>query len=551
MNSLIIHNDNITDIEQFNLEKKFEQNYSDVDKYISLDIIPYIKDKPIDIIYIKDNLSKNYLELYGLRVAYHIRLSSNLSYEQRCLPVVIISDIDVYVLNKLSTLASILFTKNIFLVENVLNIVKEFDTTKIVNFKENEFKKKFLDLISIEQPNDYASHHSITNEWSIFKWSEFLKVDSDSVKRNREKISSMLYFKYLLARNPITKIKGLTFAPKSPKLNGNILYIDDQWNQGWADILDKYFSKSPTINFDTFEYDYKDKNSDIVLNDIKNEAISKKPDLVILDLRLLHKDHNHIKDDRDIECLTGIKVLNMIKSINKGIQVIMFTASNQTLILEKLYSYGILGYVKKEHPKDISVSTKDNFTKLKNLIDDGLDKIYLQEIWKIQNNILNLSVFKNSSNEKIKNIAFEINTIFEILDSKMQDKFNFVIFTYTKILETVSSIYINEFQMKYIDDNTDVGIYDSKQNKVFDYENEKWYKNTQNRLHNILYEKLNITQKSIHSDLCELINCRNYIAHPNEKIPVGCNLIKEPTSEYIVKWFTIVYEVFSQMKIEK
>ena len=115
MNSLIIHNDNLLDIEQFNLEKKFEQNNSDIDKYISLDIIPYIKNNPIDIIYIKDNLSTNYLELYGLRVAYHIRLSSNLSFEERCLPIVIISDIDIYVLNKLTPLANILFTKNVFL----------------------------------------------------------------------------------------------------------------------------------------------------------------------------------------------------------------------------------------------------------------------------------------------------------------------------------------------------------------------------------------------------------------------------------------------------
>ena len=551
MNSLIIHNDNLLDIEQFNLEKKFEQNNSDIDKYISLDIIPYIKNNPIDIIYIKDNLSRNYLELYGLRVAYHIRLSSNLSFEERCLPIVIISDIDIYVLNKLTPLANILFTKNVFLVQNELNAVKNFDKTKVSKFAENEYEKKFLNLIKIEQPIDYESHHSITNEWSIFKWSEFLKVNSDSTKSNKEKISSMLYFKYLLARNPIRKIKGLTFAPKTPKLNGDILYIDDQWNQGWSDILNKYFSKSPAINFDTFKYDYKDKDSDIVLNDIENEIRSKKPNLVILDLRLIQSDQKEIKDINEVEFLTGVKVLNMIKSVNKGIQVIMFTASNQTFILEELYSYGILGYIKKEHLENTSVTTKDNFNKLKNLVDDGLKKTYLQDIWKKQDDILQLEVFQNNGSEKIKTIAFELTNIFETLDSGMKDKFSFVVFTYTKILETISSIYVDEFQMKYINDNTDVGIYDYKQNKVYDYENEKWYKNTQNRLHNILYEKLKLTQKSIHSDLCELINCRNYIAHPNEKTPVGCKLVKEPTSEYIVKWFSLLYEVFSKMQIEK
>jgi len=280
-------------------------------------------------------------------------------------------------------------------------------------------------------------------------------------------------------------------------------------------------------------------------------ATSKKPDLVILDLRLLHSDHDDINDKHNVECLTGIKALNAVKNINKGIQVIMFTASNQTLILEKLYNFGILGYIKKEHPENTLTSTKDNFTKLKNLIDNGLEKKYLQDIWKLQNDILQLEIFQNDGSEKMKTIAFEIKNVFETLDSKMNNRFNFIVFTYTKILETVSSMYINEFQMKYIDDNTDVGIYDYKQNKVYDYENEKWYKNTQNRLHNILYEKLNLTQTSIHSELCELINCRNYIAHPNEKTPVGCTLVKEPTSEYLVKWFNLLYEVFSKMKIER
>ena len=547
MNSLIIHNDNVINMEEFILEKKFTQNYSDIDKYISLDIIQYIQSNLIDIIYIKDNLSSNYLELYGLRVAYHIRLSSELSFEKRCLPIVIISDIDIYTLNKLSALSSILFTKNIFTIQNEPNMVQNFDTTKIVPLIEEEYQNSFLDKIKIEQPKDYLSHHSIANEWSIFRWSEFLKVSAQALQVNKEKISSMLYFKYLLANNPIKKSKGLTFSPKSPTLNGNILYIDDQWNQGWSDIFDKYFSKSSDINFSTFKYTYKDKNSDTVLKDIKNEVISKKPDLIILDLRLIKSDHNDIKDEKDIELLTGVKVLNQIKDINKGIQVIMLTASNQTLILEKLYNYGVLGYIRKEHPNDTSVSTKDNLTKFKNFIDTGLEKKYLQEVWSKQNNILNFSLFKKSSNKKIKNIAFDITTIFEILDSKMEDKFSFVIFTYTKILEAISSIYVNEFTMKYLEDNTDIGIYDYKQNNVYDYQSEKWYRNTQNRLHNIFFEKLSLTQKSIHTDLCELINCRNYIAHPNEKTPVGCNLIKQPNTEDILKWFEMLYIVLKQM----
>jgi CheY-like chemotaxis protein len=477
-------------------------------------------------------------------VAYHIRLSGELSLEQRCLPIVIISDIDIYVLNKLSSLSGILFTKNVFTVKNDIASVKNFNIDKITPLIEEEYQSKFLNQIEVKQPKDYLSHHSIANEWSIYRWGEFLKIDSDSLSANKEKISSMLYFKYLLAKNPIETTKGITFAPKAPNLSGEILYIDDQWNQGWGDIFDRYFSKSKNIQFTTFEYEYKDKNKITVLEDIKNKIIKRMPDLVILDLRLIQTDHNDIKIDQDIEALTGIKVLNIIKEINRGIQVVMITASNQTLILEKLYDFGILGYIKKEHPKDISISTKDNFTKLKKYIDDGLEKKFLKKIWTIQHDLLKINIF---SDAKMKDIRFEISSVFAILDSKIEEKYDFVIFTFTKVLESISSIYINEYKMQYIDDGISVGIYDHQQNKIYDYDNEKWYKNIQNRLHNILYEKLGFTQKSIHVNICELINCRNYIAHPNERTPSGCKLIKNPKSDDIIRWFEMISMILNKI----
>jgi CheY-like chemotaxis protein len=268
---------------------------------------------------------------------------------------------------------------------------------------------------------------------------------------------------------------------------------------------------------------------------------------LLLDLRLTQNDHDHIRTLQDIERLTGIKVLNTIKTINKGIQVIMITASNQTLILEKLYSFGILGYIKKEHPSDISVNTKDHFIKLNDLIEDGFKNKYLKDIWTIQNNILNFKMFTNNSNDKINDIKLDVNSIFEILDSKMKSSNNLAIITFTKILENISSLYINEYTMRYKDDDTNVGIYDYKENIVYDFDNEKWYKNTQNRIHNIVYEKLNLTQKDIHIDICELINCRNYLAHPNEKKPQGCNLITEPSDYYILKWFNIIKNILNVM----
>lgn len=547
MNKIVIHNNNIN-LSLFDNRIRFTTN-DDVDNYISTDTIPELIKKEFDLIFIKDNLSTNYIELLGIRVAYHIRLSQELK-DKRYIPIVILSDVDSHILNKLNPIAKILFTKNIFIIPNTQEAIEKISKKNFRSLTLDEYKNSFLNKIIVEQPKDYLTHHSIANEWSIYRWGEFLKVKSDAIIKNKENIEDILYFKYLLAKNPIEKTKGITFAPKSPQATGSILYIDDQWDDGWSDIFNKYFSKSNDINFNTFEYKYKDKNKFTILKDIKDEIIFKQPDIVILDLRLTQNDHNDIKNDEDIELLTGIKVLNTIKAINKGIQVIIITASNQTLILEKLYNYGILGYIKKEHPKYISVSTKENFNKLKNLIDNGLENKYLKDIWTIQTKILQLNLFKNSNSGKVNDIKLDINSIFEILDSKMQSSSSLIIITFTKILENISSLYINEHTMRYLDDNTDIGVYDHKQNKVYDFDNEKWFKNTQNRLHNILYEKLDVTQKHIHTDICELINCRNYIAHPNEKKPVGCNLITEPTQDYILKWFNMLGNILEKINIK-
>jgi CheY-like chemotaxis protein len=547
LNKVLIHNNNTFDLNSFKNRIRFKMdNKGDIDSYISNDIIKQLKEKDCEKIYIKDNLSSNYLELYGLRVAFHIRLSSNLN-EKKYLPIIIISDFTREILMRFSELANIFFTKNIFLISNTNDDFKKIDKNDIPPMSKYDYQINFLNKIKIEPPQDYISQHSIANEWSIYRWGEFLKVDSLAIKKNKAKIEDMLYFKYLVSKNPIEITKGIKFAAKSPQASGKILYIEDQWNEGWSDIFNKYFSESKNIDFDTFEYQYKDKNKFTILKDIKNEIVLKNPDIVLLDLRLTQNDHDHIRTLQDIERLTGIKVLNTIKTINKGIQVIMITASNQTLILEKLYSFGILGYIKKEHPSDISVNTKDHFIKLNDLIEDGFKNKYLKDIWTIQNNILNFKMFTNNSNDKINDIKLDVNSIFEILDSKMKSSNNLAIITFTKILENISSLYINEYTMRYKDDDTNVGIYDYKENIVYDFDNEKWYKNTQNRIHNIVYEKLNLTQKDIHIDICELINCRNYLAHPNEKKPQGCNLITEPSDYYILKWFNIIKNILNVM----
>lgn len=113
MKMLLIHNDNVFLGDASCLTIKFLTTSSNIDANIVTSIIKPMMTVEYDVVYIKDNLSKNYIDLLGLRVAYHIRLSKELG-DKRYVPIVMLSDVDTHILNRLDPIAQILFTKNIF-----------------------------------------------------------------------------------------------------------------------------------------------------------------------------------------------------------------------------------------------------------------------------------------------------------------------------------------------------------------------------------------------------------------------------------------------------
>ncbi|CAA6809488.1 MAG: Unknown protein [uncultured Sulfurovum sp.] len=481
MNSLIIHNDKSPFLEKFEYQIKFSST-NDIDRYITNTIIPKIKKSSIDKIYIKDSLSSNYLELLGLRVAYHIRLSVDL--KERYLPIIILSDTTPYILNKITPLAQILFTKNIFIIQNTIKAIEKFSTKALKPLTEEEYKTLFLDRIKISSPKE--SSHDIANEWAIYKWSELVKAQSQAIENNNNKITSMLYFKYLIAKNPIEKSKAIGY--KKAKLNGKVLYIDDEWDKGWSDIFSKYFAS--TLAFETFEYNFKDANIYTLMSHVKNKIETFKPDLVILDLRLIQNDHL-FKNRTDIENFSGIKLTKSIKDINAGIQIISFTATSQSLILEQLYKHKILGYIKKEHPQDSTIKTKDSFEKLANLVDKGLEKKYLKEVWEIQKSILDL----NLSN----NINIEIKSLFEILDSQIENRYIYSMFAIFKVLEIIIANFTEE---KYIHGQRDAYWKDTNNILKATYTNKN--DTSENKIRCILDEKLNLKDAITHQHISNI-----------------------------------------------
>lgn len=538
-----LFNEKIKTSEEFDIES-FDFGNSDLDTYISQEFIPIIAKKKFNILFIKDNLSDNYLELYGITLAYHIRLSTELG-DKRFVPIVIISDVDGYILNKLTPMANILFTKNTFVARNEIAshdyFEKVFEQIKSKPLNADNFQKEFLDLIHIDPPQDYLDHHGISNDWSIYRWAEFLNVNTHATKANKAKVENMLYFKYLKALHNKVETEDKKKIEK-PTKKGKVLLIDDEWSKGWGDIL-RSVLHFEGLDFSVFEYNFEDKKQWQSNPQIKNKIEKSNPDVIILDLRLLESDHKN----KDIENYTGIKILKAIHEINAGIQVIMLTATSKSTILEKLYEQKILGYIKKEHPEDFSIDTVENINKFVNLVNKGLEKKYLKEVFTVEQELLSLPLFKiqfsfniSDGDKKLLELKNTISKIFAILDSNIPKPFVFAMLNIFKCLEIIDNYFIYEK-----DDQK------TKQKKAY------WIKTNQeigapsveNKTEKII-KLLKLEYTDFEEHLRQIVCSRNYEIHDGE-IRKRCReyLIKSPNEKHIVEWLQMVQKIINAMNL--
>jgi len=439
---IVIHNNNINYGELEQISFNTEEN---VDKSIMSLLADIDKDYEYDVLIIKDSLSMNYLDFYGLLLAHHIRLSE--SFRGKYCPILIVSDLDVLQLNKLTPLARILFTKGIYLTNNNINSIKCLLNEELLTINDKIIAEDFLEKISIEPPSNYESSHSIANEWSIYQWSKAL-IDMEDIVNDTD---NMLYFKYLKTKFSEETNNKLSTSKFVKNLKGKVLYIDDEWEKGWNKILDNILKLGD-------DYQYLDSiNKETDKDNIQELAIEKvksfNPDVVLLDLRL--HDSDFIEDNP--EKLTGIQILKSIKAINQGIQVIVFTASEKSLILEKALSLGALGYIKKEHPDSYNLSIEENITNLIELVFKGFDQAYLKEVYKITSYLLlELKanpftqygiVFPNENKEEINYLALlknNIDYIFIILNTTMQNRYNYAMVSIATSLETIVKVFLYE-----------------------------------------------------------------------------------------------------------
>lgn len=509
-NCLLVHNGNSS--LKNRIDKKIEfvfenKKNSDLDKYITESIIPKIHTESFEVLIIKDILSSNPIDYYGIVLLMHIRLSLSIE-QKKFIPIIIESNIPADLMNRINVLSNVLFTTNTYLssadsIEQVLTKIRTSET----KLCEENFKELFLDKVSIRIPKDYLSKHSISNEWSIYKWASLLKIQDGSISKIMVNIQSILYFKYLRNRFELYETLPQEDIVFSTNGNAKVLYIDDECHKGWDVIFNKLFN---ALDYCAIGEDFKDKDSNQIIDIAMAKVDSFKPEVIILDLRLCDSDF----DEKMPKELTGSIILKKIKEYNRGIQCIMFTATSRSIYLNYLNQLGIVGYIKKESPEDNLISTTDNITNLNTLTNTAIKNKYLIEVYSLiaqMNSKLNTTLTE-LNHEEIQILKVNIDFIFSVLNSDANNKLNYAMLTIFKCLEAIKDALTDITTSKvYIKNN---GVRNATHSTLNHGQN--GYKATRNRLHIILKDKFGFTTTSDeYKEVDYIVNTRNQYIHPN------------------------------------
>ncbi len=408
MKILVLHNNNLPFFlrtgERFNLKEdiaiyskilKYDSSISHLsfDSFICTEL-SFLKDEWFDIIVLPYTFNENnYMEYSGLRVTTHIRLTKE--WHHVSAPILFLGPDKIDDIIRLSELGSIISSYRVFMTDVHDEDEIEMKIREIVsNYPhDNETEQQhplthnYTDMIAqltIKAPANYATHHSIANEWAVIRWIQMFSWKENEPKIEDKEIINMLYFKHLMAktgiRDSFTKKKKQK-DPIYPIIRGiegkRVLFIDDEGGKGWYDLLQTIFKNSKA---ELITYHYNDKLSKAELFQSLKDFVDDEMnniDCYLIDLRLHEDDFKKGIEPKDY---TGILIAEHIKQNNIGNQVVMFTASNKTWNYEAaIKNVGVNDYVIKESP-EYNYSRHDtymNYCKLSGAIQNAIKKSYI------------------------------------------------------------------------------------------------------------------------------------------------------------------------------
>lgn len=317
------------------------------------------------------SVTENLMEFSGLQLAYHLRLSKQ--HKQAgvlTIPLVLYGVFSEFQLFRLTYLAQILLTPNVYYFnicdckfESVISFVNDKLSTKTDEFDYNQF----LSVININPPENYESRHSIANEWALTRYFSLLKPsDNQNYVKLNGRLKSLTYtktlhYKYTDALFEIQKINTKKHIKNNPSdyrisniENKSIAVIDDEISIGWKEFYSYLFDLSKAGYY--FYEDFQEMNKEELIHLLKHWCVEKIKlgcSIFLLDLRLHPDDF----DSSELNRLSGIIIAKYIRSLNPGIQIVIFTASNKIWNYQDCLSNGIIYYAVKSSP-EVSSSRK-------------------------------------------------------------------------------------------------------------------------------------------------------------------------------------------------
>jgi CheY-like chemotaxis protein len=584
MNAILIHNDNLPTklIQSFENSVKFNIGFSQMmqdgfsfDRITHEFLERHITFKQFDAIFIPYTLSnQNYLELSGIRLALHIRLTPEFRHMR--VPIIFIGHESKEQIAKLTEFSSFLFTSGIFSTDKF-----EYESyLNIYNWLKNKWKldseiaelsyenyELFLNRINVEPPSNYLSHHSVENELSLLRWSEYLECDQD-IAEVKQNIKTGLYFKYYKAKNPI-----LSQQPDSLILlegKAKILLIDDEAKKGWEHFYRTLLKTSQSIVLQSLDIDYNLNPKSIIIDEAVKKIKAWDPDIILLDLRLCDSDFdNKILVDE----LTGIKILEKAKEINKGIQVIITTASNKAISLENVFTKGANGFILKKGDSETNLIINSLRANLSICIKRAkfLKSIYSCLDLSIKNwdayNLPQRNHITDVFHDKLWNINLQLQVkdflknSFSILENEnLAERFTLSVLLLYRIIEMLNEYFIiesGESRNKSIRYNFDFDnslVPKIKNNEIDPNPSKGTILSTKDKILAIYYKLNGKTNQSLFDKINRLTIYRNKVAiHPSKRF-------KEESLEYlfdndfqrfnknIQEYFIAVFEIINSLR---
>lgn len=471
----------------------------------------------------------------GLEIALHIRLNYELSIAERSIPIVFVSDFTIEnILNQnnfnlYSNPQYLLFTKGI--------AVSPWDAEELKNKLDHTFGiteayyfNEFFQRITIKR-RATTGKHDMANAWGCFRLAQVTGL-TDKVFQNKENEEHLksLYSKYLIAKT--NSFNSQNFIDLEPlKLIGKrILFIDDQADEGWADLMSGIFRGAANfLAVDSGKYKNRETKKFHDFEGFYQECLRYKSqdwDLIIIDLRLHPEvediDGGQIKPTE----LSGYKLIDAYLKENEGNQIMVSTASNKIWNINAALERGAQAYYIKESPEYNYgiLETQTHYRNFKGDIKKCFEQKFLREIY---SGILKLQADLDESDFS-KEIISQLHLFWNLLSkAQTQTDTAFAYVSLYMIIEIINDHHyekIEDNQWKIKDDDEELLL----ENWTYNLKNRKYEKDDKPlqkpypaewlKIAGLYFQKWKQTDERFIGEIYRLIRKRNGFIHGDKSI---------------------------------